>query len=330
MRISLGESNFFKILVAVDFDDDAKLLQASRECVDEALQTAGQTVSSLVFVHVVNVPERLEAEVRSNRDTEVSRHLDKIRRALAELVAESEKAGTPARSVAYLGVPWFRLIQAVIDEKADLLMAGTGKPGSLWRALFGSTTMKLLRKCPCPVWVTKRPDSLKARWILVAHDLKEVGSKALAWGANLAQERGHHLTVLHVMDSPEFGRFWSSSSQEKAQRREAAKSRIEAELSAYTFSKPVDVIIEEGSPETLIHHYLQLLPVGLLVMGTVGRTGLSGFITGNTAETLLPLLTCALVAVKPDGFVTPVQSEPAESGSKAIFRFPPALEYGRP
>lgn len=48
------------------------------------------------------------------------------------------------------------------------------------------------------------------------------------------------------------------------------------------------------------------LDAELVVMGTVGRTGIPGFIIGNTAETILNQIECSVLAVKPDGFVTPV------------------------
>jgi len=41
-------------------------------------------------------------------------------------------------------------------------------------------------------------------------------------------------------------------------------------------------------------------------MGTVARTGIQGFIMGNTAENILNQLDCSVLAVKPPGFVTPV------------------------
>lgn len=47
----------------------------------------------------------------------------------------------------------------------------------------------------------------------------------------------------------------------------------------------------------------------LVVMGTIGRSGIRGMITGNTAERLLPRLHCSLLAVKPDGFQCPVDPE---------------------
>jgi nucleotide-binding universal stress UspA family protein len=41
-------------------------------------------------------------------------------------------------------------------------------------------------------------------------------------------------------------------------------------------------------------------------MGTVGRTGIRGLITGNTAERLLPQIPCSMLAVKPTGFESPI------------------------
>ncbi len=46
-----------------------------------------------------------------------------------------------------------------------------------------------------------------------------------------------------------------------------------------------------------------------VVMGAVARTGIPGFIMGNTAETILNQIGCSVLAVKPPGFVTPVTLE---------------------
>jgi nucleotide-binding universal stress UspA family protein len=47
----------------------------------------------------------------------------------------------------------------------------------------------------------------------------------------------------------------------------------------------------------------------LVVMGTVARTGIPGFIIGNTAETILNQIDGSVLAIKPRGFVTPVTLE---------------------
>jgi nucleotide-binding universal stress UspA family protein len=47
--------------------------------------------------------------------------------------------------------------------------------------------------------------------------------------------------------------------------------------------------------------------IGLIVMGTVARTGLPSLFMGNTAETILRSVSCSVLAVKPEGFTTPVK-----------------------
>jgi nucleotide-binding universal stress UspA family protein len=49
--------------------------------------------------------------------------------------------------------------------------------------------------------------------------------------------------------------------------------------------------------------------IDLIVMGTVARTGLPGMIMGNTAEAVLDRVKCAVLAIKPDGFISPVTVE---------------------
>ena len=51
------------------------------------------------------------------------------------------------------------------------------------------------------------------------------------------------------------------------------------------------------------------LDVDCVVMGTVARTGIRGFIMGNTAETILEQIDCSVLAIKPPGFETPVVLE---------------------
>ena len=48
------------------------------------------------------------------------------------------------------------------------------------------------------------------------------------------------------------------------------------------------------------------LTAELVVMGTVGRTGIPGYIIGNTAESVLGELDCLILAVKPAEFVSPI------------------------
>lgn len=41
-------------------------------------------------------------------------------------------------------------------------------------------------------------------------------------------------------------------------------------------------------------------------MGTVGRTGLSAALIGNTAEHVIDNINCDVLALKPDGYISPL------------------------
>ena len=71
------------------------------------------------------------------------------------------------------------------------------------------------------------------------------------------------------------------------------------------YLKPLTHLLK-GSARKEIPALAKRLPVDCIVMGTVARTGIRGFIMGNTAETILEQIDCSVLAIKPHGFVTPV------------------------
>jgi nucleotide-binding universal stress UspA family protein len=64
-----------------------------------------------------------------------------------------------------------------------------------------------------------------------------------------------------------------------------------------------------GAPEDVIPEFIVSHNIDLTVIGTVGRSGIAGLLIGNTAERILRKLPCSVLAVKPDGFVSPVRAD---------------------
>ena len=75
--------------------------------------------------------------------------------------------------------------------------------------------------------------------------------------------------------------------------------------SAQDYLKPT-MHLSKGLPRKEVPALTEEIEADLVVMGTVARTGISGFFMGNTAETILNRLNCSVLAIKPPGFVTPV------------------------
>lgn len=44
----------------------------------------------------------------------------------------------------------------------------------------------------------------------------------------------------------------------------------------------------------------------LIVIGTVGRSGIQGMLLGNTVEKVLDTCDCSILTVKPDAFASPI------------------------
>jgi len=63
-----------------------------------------------------------------------------------------------------------------------------------------------------------------------------------------------------------------------------------------------------GRAEECIPAFAKDKKIDILVMGTVARTGIPGFVIGNTAENIVQKLSCSLMALKPQGFVSPVKA----------------------
>ena len=62
----------------------------------------------------------------------------------------------------------------------------------------------------------------------------------------------------------------------------------------------------QRSSRMLIPDFVRKNDIDLIVMGTLARSGIKGFLIGNTAEKIVSEIHCSVLAVKPDGFVSPI------------------------
>jgi nucleotide-binding universal stress UspA family protein len=75
---------------------------------------------------------------------------------LKKLVEEVEAKGVAAREIVAQGRPSNEILRIAKEETIDLIVLGTHGKGFLDKALFGSTTERVVRNAPCPV-LTVRP-----------------------------------------------------------------------------------------------------------------------------------------------------------------------------
>jgi universal stress protein E len=237
---------------------------------------------------------------------------------LERFVARAKEQGVDAVQKMGFGTPWQEICRQVLIEDHDLVVIGTRGLGQISRILFGSTGVKLLRNCPCPVWITRPDPNWDDLNILVPSDLSEVSQDALRIAVDGGQLVDTKLHLLHAVEGMVSPPAWFGKTQRKmvndflAQERAEATRKLHEQLSLTdyrTLPHGVQVHVVDGPPDEAILKAIDDFQIDLVVMGTAGSAGLSGFVVGTTAERLVSHMKCSVIAVKPAGFECPVAPE---------------------
>ncbi len=85
---------------------------------------------------------------------------------------------------------------------------------------------------------------------------------------------------------------------------EAEEQRLQQELTAMAGSHADNCHLLKGQAVQELSAYVEAQRIDLVVMGTLARRGLQGWIIGNTAEQLLPEISCSILALKPENVDT--------------------------
>jgi nucleotide-binding universal stress UspA family protein len=225
------------------------------------------------------------------------------------------------RKILY-GIPFLEIIREVLRHGHDLVMATARGRSNLKERFFGSTTLHLMRKCPCPVWVVKASQPKWHTRILAAvdpnpHDKERqaLNVKIMDLATSLARLEQRELVVVHAWTFPverslRGGHVGLSSDVDRwvSDAREQHRQWLIGLLKPYALEElESEVYLLKGEAGRLIPEVAAAKEVKLIVMGTVSRTGVAGLLIGNTAEKILHQVDCGVLAVKPDGFVTPVR-----------------------
>ncbi len=319
---------FKNILVGVDLThcrrlDVSELSANAREGIHHAIWLAKIHSAQLLFFSVLTISEENLRHLRELGQSHVSSTIEQLAgEVLDELVGWAAQEGVQARARLVIGKAWAEIIYQVLREKHDLVVVGTRDLTGLRRLLFGNTALKLLRRCPCPVWVTKPGHGGRPLNMLIATDLKPGGAEALRLGLALGRRMGGTIHVLHVLEFPRHS-WWGMAVIDEDTKsyhssvRDRARATLEEQMrqaDPQLLGAGVQTHVAEdlGVADVAIQHFIQVHRIDLLVMGTIGRGGIAGIMIGNTAERLLPEVHCSVLAVKPPDFASPLRLEDVE------------------
>lgn len=293
------------------------------DALEQALSLARNSAAEL---HAVAVSPVLPKDLEAYEAGYESSLAERIKASIAS--ARSALHMGPEEVHVTMGVecgdtPAVRIVRRVLRGAHDLLIK-QAEPDER-HAGFRALDMQLLRSCPCPVWLC-RPISRSRTEIRVAVAVepqttdpagRDLALQLLQLARSLADTASGELGIVSCWDfefeddlrhSP-----WAKVSEESiAESVATAEREHRAALDELIHDSGVGgsmhVQHARGRPEQTIPELVDTLQIDILVMGTVARTGIPGFVIGNTAENVLREIRCSLVALKPNGFVSPIRA----------------------
>lgn len=264
------------------------------------------------------------------------------RRELDILATRGATEGVEVRTGLLWEPPFPALVHEVLRSGHDLVIKVADQDGGLRARLFGGTDQLLIRACPCPVWILDPAQRGRFRVVLAAVDVareRPVGlsRKIVQLAASLARREAAELHVAHalcmigesILRSGMRGlggaRVERILDGVRGERHRLVRDLVATEAPGHD----VRLTVEKGQPVRVISSLVRQTGADVLVMGSVGRTGLEALLMGNAAEDVLGRVHCSVLAVKPDGFEAPL-ALPADDPPKQPSPRPRRPRAGRP
>jgi len=208
--------------------------------------------------------------------------------------------------------PFEAIINQVINNNFDMVIKGTHQHDKLKAVIFTPTDWHVLRKCPCPVLLVKDHKWPENGNVLAALNIgsdeeehqslnriitEEAKNLAGLMDANVHLVNSFPGTPVNIaIEIPEFDAQEYNETMLKTHQDSMAKHAQLFNIAAER------TYVREGLAEDIIDEVATEIDAELVVLGTIGRTGFSAAIIGNTAEHVIDQLKCDVLALKPLGY----------------------------
>jgi nucleotide-binding universal stress UspA family protein len=215
------------------------------------------------------------------------------REALGKIEDEAREQGIAVHSVVETSVIYERILQAVADHHADLLVLGTRAASRVGRAALGTVARRLLATAPCPILTV--PTSADTdpqrvgRWqrVLVATDFSAASLAALAHAQNITASQ---LYVVHATTDP----------MSENHRRHLEMLRFLAPFNE-SHTVPVEHFVTCGEAGKVIAGHAGRLHPDLIVLGSpLTELQDDDFLTSTVLQVVAEA-TCPVLCVPPVG-----------------------------
>lgn len=245
-----------------------------------------------------------------------------LRESIAAKQAAVDKLVTPYKEMGYRittsVIQIHRLYEDIIksarDYKADFVFKSVRQHAPLKRMFYTSTDWNLIRMCPTALLLVRDQGTVRGKPVIASVNIddedpehQELNRIVLAQANALAEVLGAKVHLIYA-----YGPAVVMGDGADPMAYQIAKDKHDAEFKKAKALASVNNVLasntklREGTPETIVTEYAEEISAGIIVLGTVARSGASGLFIGNTAESMLEKTHRDMFVIKLESFVSPV------------------------
>ena len=249
-------------------------------------------------------------------------NLNSLRESIAANQAAVDKLVAPYKEMGYRittsVIQIHRLYEDIIksarDYKADFVFKSVRQHAPLKRMFYTSTDWNLIRMCPTALLLVRDQGTVRGKPVIASVNIddedpehQELNRIVLAQANALAEVLGAKVHLIYA-----YGPAVVMGDGADPMAYQIAKDKHDAEFKkAKALASANNVLasntkLREGTPETIVTEYGEEISAGIIVLGTVARSGASGLFIGNTAESMLEKTHRDMFVIKLESFVSPV------------------------
>lgn len=295
-----------RILIATDFSECA------RRAVEYGVCVARAWAAHVDLLYVVEVLRGLEFDA-SFADPLLEVRRKEAARLLDDQATRVKREGLDVDRHLREGIPSEQIVQAALEQQADLAVVGTHGRTGLDHIMLGSTAERVIKQSPCPV-LTVRVARIHGQkdvdappciqHLLVPVDFSSPSLDALEYAIQVVDRFGARLTVLHVLEPIYYDlELGLGRIEQEAQKRTHWEAQLDG-LAQVVKERGLAAgsVVLGGIPSESIGTYARAQGCDLIVMGTHGRRGLSRLRYGSVAESVLRQAPCPVLTVRSPKF----------------------------
>jgi nucleotide-binding universal stress UspA family protein len=150
-------------------------------------------------------------------------------------------------------------------------------------------------------WSSVTDDPLTLRNLLLATDFSQYSARALSYALGIAARYAATLHLFHCIDPTPYNIVTPDAVQTACEAAWRDMHRLESDLRSRGLAKDVEVKlrVEAADLTTVLPEIVRDLDLGLIVVGSHGRTGWRKAVLGSAAEILVDHAPCPVLTVGP-------------------------------